>query len=408
MENSHYDIIFCGGGCAGRSLALHILHNPALQDKSILMLDVNPKQSMDRTWCFWDTNAPEFFSDCVSHWDQMEFCHPFGNYKSPLHPYKYYHLSGKDFHVRSNELLSHHPNFLLKQEKVTQVVSSGVQVRVHTSQGQYTANEVFNSIPFLLDAPPKNESLCLQHFYGWFIQTDHPVFDDKTVRLMDFQGEQKGNPRFFYVLPFDAHRALVEFTVFSNTPLAKVEYQEALKDYLESNFQLQANQFNIEEEEEGIIPMTTHAFPFEVAPHVFNIGTAGGMTKPTTGYTFKTIQQASRSIAHSLARQAKPKADWKAKSRFDFYDRLLIHIIQSDGGRVEHIMRRLFQRNKMSSVLKFLDEASSIGEEIPLFLSLPWKPFLKSLYECYILPSLRPQAHGRSRILDYPNPSYNA
>lgn len=408
METSPYDIIFCGGGCAGRSLAVQLLSHPALQDKNILMLDEKAKDTNDRTWCFWDTKPPQFLLNSTSHWEQMEFCHPNGIYKSKLHPYKYYHISGLNFYQETQEILESHPNFTLRQEKVQSVSPQDGVSLVQTDRQVYTASQVFNSIPFLLDTPPAPESVCLQHFYGWFIQSEQPVFEEDTVRLMDFRVEQKGVPRFVYVLPFDKHRALVEFTVFSPTPLPQGEYQGALKSYLERNYQLRSDQYVIEEKEQGRIPMTNHAFPFEVAPEVYNIGTAGGMTKPTTGYTFKTIQQASRLITEALAQGQKPQAQWKGGDRFGFYDRLLIHIIQSEGGQVEKIMQRLFQRNKMSTILKFLDEASHLGEEIPIFLSLPWKPFFKSLYDCYFRPSFRTQDSSAPHVFDYPNPSYNS
>ena len=39
-----YDYIIAGAGCAGLSLAMHIIHSGKLQDKKVLIIDQNPKK----------------------------------------------------------------------------------------------------------------------------------------------------------------------------------------------------------------------------------------------------------------------------------------------------------------------------------------------------------------------------
>ena len=52
-----YDFIIAGAGCAGLSLLYRILQEPALQNKSVLIIDKDTKNSNDRTWCFWEKNS---------------------------------------------------------------------------------------------------------------------------------------------------------------------------------------------------------------------------------------------------------------------------------------------------------------------------------------------------------------
>jgi hypothetical protein len=72
-----------------------------------------------------------------------------------------------------------------------------------------------------------------QHFIGWFVKTEHPVFDADSALMMDFSVEQRGNTRFMYVLPTSPQEALVEYTLFSDTLLSEREYEQAISEYLE-------------------------------------------------------------------------------------------------------------------------------------------------------------------------------
>ena len=67
--------------------------------------------------------------------------------------------------------------------------------------------------------------LLQQHFVGWFIQTETPVFNPEQATFMDFSVAQKGNTRFMYVLPVSETEALLEYTLFSKELLPKEEYE---------------------------------------------------------------------------------------------------------------------------------------------------------------------------------------
>jgi len=59
-----YDFIIAGGGLAGLSLAWYLVHS-RLRDSRILLLDKEPKQKNDRTWCYWSNRPGEFDSLAV-------------------------------------------------------------------------------------------------------------------------------------------------------------------------------------------------------------------------------------------------------------------------------------------------------------------------------------------------------
>ena len=118
-------------------------------------------------------------------------------------------------------------------------------------------------------------------------------------------------------------RALVEYTLFTENILTPTEYDIALKNYLKNY--LGIDNYKIVEEEFGIIPMTNAIFSF-YKNEMYNIGTAGGQTKASTGYTFNFIQKQADSIVNDLSAGESLKEN-NIKNRFYFYDSTLLHIL---------------------------------------------------------------------------------
>ncbi|MFC7666575.1 lycopene cyclase family protein [Hymenobacter humi] len=177
---------------------------------------------------------------------------------------------------------------------------------------------------------PQKHRYLLQHFVGWEVETEANAFNPEVVEFMDFRGEQHHEARFMYVLPFSARKALVEYTLFSEVPLAKAEYEAAIREYLATA--LGINNYRIVAEEVGAIPMTDHPLPAQAGKHIINLGTRGGRAKPSTGYAFKRIQQQSARLVEALASTGRPPADPTGdKWQFRLFDTLLLDIMQRRG-----------------------------------------------------------------------------
>ena len=56
----------------------------------------------------------------------------------------------------------------------------------------------------------------------------------------------------------------------------------------------------------------------------------------------------------------------------------LLHILKHNKLPGDQIFTRLFKKNKPQQVLRFLDNESSIGDELQIISSLPTLPFLKA------------------------------
>ncbi|MEO1714833.1 MAG: lycopene cyclase family protein, partial [Bacteroidota bacterium] len=216
-----------------------------------------------------------------------------------------------------------------------------------------------------------------QHFRGWFIETKQAQFHSNQATLMDFRVPQKNDARFLYVLPFSEHRALVEFTGFSNEFYAEQEYEEVLKHYIVQ--QLGITDYEVSERESGAIPMTDWSVDRHPSPHVIRIGTAGGQVKPTTGYAFWNIQLDCQAMADSLLSRQKPAFRPATSARYRFYDRLLLNILQENGHRAQGIFTALFKHNQMRRILRFMGESTQVWEEVILFSQLPWAPFFQAI-----------------------------
>ena len=72
--------------------------------------------------------------------------------------------------------------------------------------------------------------------------------------------------------------------------------------------------------------MTCYPFLKNNTDNYFQIGTAGGWTKPSTGYTIKNSIKKIDIIVSSL-KQNKPLSKIRFKNRFWFYDLLFLDVL---------------------------------------------------------------------------------
>ena len=180
---------------------------------------------------------------------------------------------------------------------------------------------------------------------------------------------------FVYVLPLTDKKALIEYTLFTKNILEDKQYEIQLKDYI-GNF-LKIEDYTITEKEFGIIPMTDEKLEF-YRKGIYHIGTAGGQTKASSGYTFQFIQKQSQQIVDCLIAGKTLSCIKATPKRFRFYDNTLLHILYHNQLAGDKIFTQLFQKNKPQQVLRFLDNESSIKDELKIISSLPTWPFLKA------------------------------
>jgi lycopene beta-cyclase len=369
-----YDYIIAGAGCAGLSLAVQMIHSGKFSEKKILIVDKEEKKKNDRTWCFWEKEQGIFESIVYKQWDKVWFHGKEFSRLLELSPYQYKLIRGIDFYNYCFELISRQSNIILRFGDVREVGNKNNIPTISIGSEQIAADHIFNSILFSKPQLSKKEYYLLQHFKGWVIQTKEPSFDPGEATLMDFRVEQDEGTSFVYLMPFSRTEALVEYTLFTEKLLDTEQYNKALKEYLEKI--LKIGSYKIKEEEFGIIPMTNHQFPVNEG-NIINIGTAGGQTKGSSGYTFRFIQKHSAAIVKQLISGKSPVIK-RAKRKFNFYDSVLLNILQHKKLPGEKIFSSLFKKNKPQPLLRFLDNESSISDDLKIISSLPTMPFLKA------------------------------
>ena len=350
------------------------------EDKTILLIDENSKKTNDRTWCFWDEN--NLYHDIVSKkWTTALFADKNITRELILEPYQYKMVKGLDFYTLVFDELSKHSNIHFVNQKVIDFQELGNHCVVKTdsegSEESFTCNQIFNSIfnPEIVKKQTKYP-LLHQHFIGWFIKSKEAVFNPDCATFMDFSVEQKGNTRFMYVLPTSKNEALIEYTLFSKDLLPKEEYETEIKNYIEK---LGITNYELLEKEQGNIPMTSYEFWKHNTKNIINIGSAGGWTKASTGYTFKNTTKKSKSLVQFLQTESDFRKFHK-KDKFWFYDLLFLDVLNRRNDLGAEVFSALFKKGKPSLIFRFLDEETSLWEDLQVIWKCPKGLFVRTMF----------------------------
>ncbi|HLP64152.1 lycopene cyclase family protein [Flavobacterium sp.] len=371
----HYHYIFTGSGLSALMTVYEMILSGKFEDKTILLIDENPKKSNDRTWCFWD-EKDAFSKITTKKWNSALFTDEHFKRDLELIPYQYKMIRGLDFYNLVFDLIAQHNNIHFLHQKVIDFQELGMHCVVKTETQSFTCNQIFNSIytPELVKSQSKYP-LLQQHFIGWFIKSKEGVFDTNQVTFMDFSVEQKGNTRFMYVLPTSPTEALLEYTLFSADLLPKEEYETEIKKYIEK---LGINEYEIVEKEQGNIPMTSYPFWEHNTKNIINIGSVGGWTKASTGYTFKNTIKKSKQLVGFLSLESDFRKFHK-KDKFWLYDLLFLDVLYKRNDLGSSVFSSLFKKGNPTLIFKFLDEETSFSEDLQVMLKCPKLPFIKAL-----------------------------
>jgi len=373
----HYDYIFTGAGLSALMTVCKMIQSGKFHDKSILLIDENPKKTNDRTWCFWSTNNTYWQEVISKQWDFALFANKNFRRDLDLHPYQYNRIRGLDFYNQVFDLLSKQDSITFLNQKVVAIEETESHVLIKTNSESFSGSKLFNSIYDSKKTESQSQYPVLQqHFIGWSVKTTTPAFNPGQATFMDFSVAQKGNTRFMYVLPTTENEALLEYTLFSHTPLKQQEYENEIQNYLEK---LGVKDYEIVEKEKGSIPMTCYPFWEANTKNIIQIGTAGGWTKASTGYTFKNADKKSSELVAFLLKK-RDFRQFHKKTKFWFYDLLLLDILDRKNELGATIFSALFKKEKPTLIFKFLDEETSLIEDLQVIWKCPKGLFIAALF----------------------------
>lgn len=364
------DYLFVGLGASNCLLILELEKKRLLDGKKIIILEPHQKNKKDKTYCFWSTSdnvekiIPLDFID--KEWDRVIIN---GKVQS-LNPLKYYHVSSLTLYEKALKIIKNHNVKILKHTLEKNQLSN----RIITDNIVYEPKYSFDSRPPVIKKLQKNQFYINQSFVGWQIQTNEEVFDPQSFTMMDFEIPQDNSTQFVYVLPFDSKHALVEVTRFGEDIMSMDEGEKLLNNYLKNY-----KNYQVLDIEKGCIPMTNADISTEICSNIRNMGARAGHIKPSTGYAFKSMSMDANTIVNQIALEnetIEPSNVQIRDNRFAFYDSLLLRILSEKSHLGKPIFKRLFQRIKAPEILYFLDEESSLSNELKIFYSLQWKPFI--------------------------------
>ncbi len=384
MSRFDADLIIAGAGCAGLSALSQVLRSPA-RDQRIVVVDRDFEPGDDRTWAFWGTADAPFAHLADRRWDRLHVRFPGWettsrlrrrNATSPTGPRTYMRVRRRDYDREVLDEASARTNVRFVASDIIDIADDHDGGVVSLAEGELRAPVVFQSVRL---SPSDRDAIVRhplrQHFGGWEVQTERPVFDPRVVTLMDFDTDQHDGAAFFYVLPDAPDRALVEHTLFSLHPRHHDFYDDHIRARLE---RLGAGDVAVTRTEYGVIPMEDRSLRQRWGDHVWNIGTVGGMTKPTTGYTFQRIHDQTRHLISAWATNGVPSPLPSSPQRYGFADRTLLNILHHHPEQGRPIFERLFRTTPIDDVVAFLDEDTTLLEDTRMMAKLPWAPFVRA------------------------------
>jgi lycopene beta-cyclase len=351
-----YNYIIIGGGCAGLSLAYELEINDKLKEKTLAIIETRGEYKRDKTWSFWKVNDHNFQDCVIKSWNNFTIntSENFRELSNKSFPYQ--SINSEKFYKKINSKLRLNPN-----------ISFFKNLKEINSKNSLIFNSVFEG--------ELDKSRLWQHFQGIEIETSKNIFNDKIVNLMDFNCDQKNDVHFFYTLPFSKNRALIETTWLSDLENKSLtDYDLQLENYIKKNLGIKNYKINFIEK--GAIPLFYPSFNNN--NKTINIGSAGGMTRLSTGYTFLNIQEHSKFIVKNID-NIKKLREYNLGKKYHFLDKIFLRVLKNHPEKMPKIFFEIF-RASSNSVIKFLSNKSNIFEDITIIIRMPKLIFMKALF----------------------------
>ena len=351
-----FDYVIIGGGCAGLSLAYELEVNYKLKDKTLAIIEPRKEYKRDKTWSFWKVFDHNFDDCIIKSWNNFTINTSENSHELSTEKFPYQSIDSGKFYKKINSKLASNSN-----------ISFFEDINEINSNNSIVFNSVFED--------ELDKSKLWQHFQGVEIETSKDIFDDEILNLMDFNCDQKNNVHFFYTLPFSKNKALIETTWLSDLKNKNLmDYDLQLENYIQNN--LRIKNYKIKFVEKGAIPLFYPAI--KQNDKTINIGSAGGMTRLSTGYTFLNIQEHSKYILKNIDKIDKV-AKYNLGQKYKFLDNIFLKVLNSNPEKMPNIFFKMF-KSSPNTVIKFLSNKSNILEDINIICKMPKLIFVKALF----------------------------
>tara|TARA_B100000963_G_scaffold99758_1_gene86215 strand:+ start:3604 stop:4671 length:1068 start_codon:yes stop_codon:yes gene_type:complete len=351
-----FDYVIVGGGCAGLSLAYELEINSRLKNKTLAIIEPRKEYKRDKTWSFWKVFEHNFEDCVIKSWNNFTINTADSSHELVSKKFPYQSIDSGKFYKKINNKLSTNPNisFFKNFDEIN-------------SEKSIIFNSVYEST---LD-----KSKLWQHFQGVEIETTKDIFDSEIINLMDFNCDQRDDVHFFYTLPFSKNRALVETTWLSSlNDQSLMDYDLQIDNYIKNNLGIKNYKINFIEK--GAIPLFRKLKKNDEKK--INIGSAGGMTRLSTGYTFLNIQEHSRYILNNLDNINKVK-NFNLGKKYDFLDNIFLKVLKNNPEKMPNIFYKMFLCSP-NTIIKFLSNKSNFFDDLNIIAKMPKLIFIRELF----------------------------
>jgi lycopene beta-cyclase len=370
-----FDYIIVGAGCSGLSLAYEMNVKNLFNDKTCAIIDKRKEFNRDKIWSYWNIYEHSFYDCLINKWDK--FCVKKNQNEIILdcENFQYQSIDSQKFYKKILDNLNSNKNIkLILNKSVDKIYENKDEAIVQCSDEIFRTDIIFNSS---LDNKTTKESELFQHFYGCEVVFDENVNLPEYPIIMDFNCNQDSWVHFFYTLPMGKNKIFIENTWISNEKSFAFErYIAEINYYIQNNLNYK-KKYKTNYSEIGSIPM----FHFKnnvKYKKLINIGTAGNLTRKSTGYTFLNIQKSVKQIAINISKKQNIKES-SVSLKYNYLDNIFIKVLLEKKGSMYEVFFDLFKKNKTKDIVKFLSNTSNWFEDLRIILSMPKLIFIKKL-----------------------------
>lgn len=319
-----FDHVLVGGGLQNGLIALGLLHHDPAHRLAII--ERAPRIGGNHTWCFHAADvdpAAAPWVDALPGWRWSGYTVRFPDHERSLEE-PYAMIASTAFAAAVEAAVAAAPNAeILTDAEATRIEVFGPGrgeaegARVELADGRVIEGHA------VIDARgPDRAAIDRRAGYQIFVGLEVELTADHGLirpLLMDATVPQIDGFRFFYLLPLDNRRLLVEDTRFTDSPALDAAALEAA--VLDS---ITARGWTIHRRlrhEQGILPLPWAATPPPPRDGILRAGFAGGFFHPATGYSFPLATRvsalvATTPIAELPARLDALRAEVRRRQRF--------------------------------------------------------------------------------------------
>jgi len=379
IKNDTYDFLFIGLGASNSLILLSLIKNKQLQGKKIGIIEPEHKNINDKTFCFWAKPTDDIVIDLKPIISYQYKKVKLVNKEQDIESQPYHYIKSLDLYSHTLEALKPYQIDIFRDAAFEFHTENNIQC-INTKSGNvYKTKFALDSRPPSLEKLPYQDIYLHQSFYGLHIKCDGNKFNKDSFEMMNFNIEQSNYTQFVYTLPFSESEALVELTRFGKD---KIELEYA-KELLHKFITKEIGNYSIIDIETGCIPMTSFRNNPNQNAGILHTGSGANLIKPSTGYGFKKMYEFGNLTAEVIEQnnlKSFHKTNLKSTNRFKFYDKLLLIILLYWPSEGKKIFTQLFTKKNISSVFLFLDEKTTLIQDVNIFVKLPILTFIKSLF----------------------------